>query len=64
MEEKRGAQGPVIINPIEKGGHIIGYPSAKCLQARELYLLGLAQKGMGISGAKMLATDVLTEEGV
>jgi hypothetical protein len=29
-----------------------------------LYLLELAQKGMGISGAKMSATDVLTEEDV
>ncbi len=29
-----------------------------------MYLLELAQKGMGISGAKMLAMDVLTEEDV
>jgi hypothetical protein len=42
----------------------MGYPSAECQRAGELYLLELAQKGMGISGAKMLATDVLTEEDV
>ncbi len=59
--KKKGAQGPVIINPIKKGGYRTGYPSPGCRRARELYLLELAQKEMGIAGAKMLATDVLTE---
>jgi hypothetical protein len=58
--KKEGAAGPVIINPIKKGEHTIGYPSAKCLRSAELYLLERAQKGMKISGAKMLAMDVVT----
>jgi hypothetical protein len=62
--KKEGAVGPVIINPIKKGEHVIGYPSAECLRSAELYLLERAQKGMKISGAKMLATDVVTEEDV
>jgi hypothetical protein len=62
--KKGGAQGPVIINPIEKGGYRIMYTSPECRRAGELYLLELAQKGMGIAGPKMLATDVLTEEDV
>jgi hypothetical protein len=60
--KKTGAQGPVIINPIEEGRHRIDYPMVECLRAGELYLQELAQKGMGISNAKMLATDMLTEE--
>jgi hypothetical protein len=35
----------------------VGYPSIKCQRAGELYLLELAQKGMQISRARMLATD-------
>jgi hypothetical protein len=62
--KKTGAWGPVIINPIEDGTQKIGYPSAECRQAGELYLLELAQKGMGISGARMLVTIVVTEEDV
>ncbi len=60
--KKTGAKGPVIINPTEDGRQKIGYQSAECWRAGELYLLELAQKGMGISGAKMLATNVVTEE--
>jgi hypothetical protein len=37
--KKEGAARPVIINPIKKGGHTIGYPSAECLRSAELYLL-------------------------
>jgi hypothetical protein len=62
--KKMGAQGPVIINPTEDRTQRIGYPSAECRWAGKLYLLELAQKGMGISGAKMLATNVVTEEDV
>jgi hypothetical protein len=57
-----GAQGPVIINPIKDGARKVRYPLAECRRAGELYLLELAQKGMGISGAKMLATNIVTEE--
>jgi hypothetical protein len=46
--KKTGAQGPVIINPIKDGMWRVGYPSAECRRAGELYLLKLAQKGMGI----------------
>ncbi len=59
-----GDRGPVIINPIKKRGQKMGYPSAECQRAGELYLLELAQIGMGISGEKMLATDVLSEEDI
>jgi hypothetical protein len=62
--KKTGAQGHVIINPIEDRMQRIGYPSAEFRRAGELYLLELAQKGMGISAAKMLATNVVTEEDV
>ncbi len=62
--KKEGAVGPVIINPIKKGEHVIGYPSAECLRSAELYLLEQAQKGMKISGAKMLPMDVVTEEDI
>jgi hypothetical protein len=62
--KKEGAAGPVIIDPIKKGEHKIGYPSAECLRSAELYLLERAQKGMKISGAKMLAMDVVTEEDI
>jgi hypothetical protein len=62
--KKRGAAGPVLINPIKKGGRAIGYPSAECLRSAELYLLEQAQKGMKIPGAKMLAMDVATEEDI
>jgi hypothetical protein len=62
--KKKGAEGPVMINPIKMGAHIIGYPSAKCLRSAELYLLERAQKGMKISGAEMLAMDVVTEEDI
>jgi hypothetical protein len=62
--KKTGAQGPIIINPTQGGTRKIGYPSAECRRAGELYLLELAQKEMGISWAKMLATNVATEEDV
>jgi hypothetical protein len=62
--KKKGAAGPVMINPIKAGAHIVGYPLAECLKSAELYLLERAQKGMKISGAKMLAMDVVTEEDV
>ncbi len=62
--KKRGAAGPVMINPIRTSDHTIGYPSAECLRSAELYLLEQAQKGMKISGAKMLAMDVVTEEDI
>jgi hypothetical protein len=62
--KKTGARGPVIINPIEDGVQRIRFPSAECQRAGELYLLGLAQRGMGISGAMMLATNVVIEEDV
>jgi hypothetical protein len=37
--KKKGAAGPVIINPTGKGAHLIGYPSLECLRSPELYLL-------------------------
>jgi hypothetical protein len=40
--KKTGAQGPSSSTLSKKGGHKIGYPSAECLRAGELYLLGLA----------------------
>jgi hypothetical protein len=57
-----GAQGPIIINPTKDGARRVGYPLVECRRAGELYLLEVAQKGMGISGAKMLATNIVTEE--
>ncbi len=42
----------------------MGYPSIECRRAGELYLLELVQKGMKISGERLLATDVVTEEDV
>jgi hypothetical protein len=62
--KKEGAAGPVMINPVKKGKYTISYPSAECLRSAELYLLERAQKGMKISGAKMLAMDVVTEEDI
>jgi hypothetical protein len=62
--KKKGAVGPVMINPVKTGAHTIGYPSAECLRSAELYLLERAQKGMKISGAKMLAIDVVTEKDI
>jgi hypothetical protein len=62
--KKTGARGPVIIKPTEDGGQKIGYPSTECRRAGKLYLLELAQKGMGISRPKMLATNIVTEEDV
>jgi hypothetical protein len=59
--KKKGMARPVMINPIKAGAHVVGYPSAECLRSAELYLLEQAQKGMKISGAKMLAMDVVTE---
>ncbi len=40
----------------------MGYPLIEWRRAGELYLLELAQKGMNVARAKMLAADVLTEE--
>ncbi len=62
--KKEGAAGPVIINSTKESTHVIGYPSLECLRSAELYLLEQAQKGMRISGAKMLAMDVVTEEDI
>ncbi len=62
--KKKGAVGPVIINPTGKGIHTIRCPLLECLRLAELYLLEQAQKGMKISGAKMLAMDVVSEENV
>jgi hypothetical protein len=39
----------------------VGYPSIEC-QRREDVPAGIAQKGMKVAGAKMLAADILTEE--
>jgi hypothetical protein len=60
--KKKGAVEPVIINSNGKGQRWLGYPSLECQRAAELYLLERAQKGMNVSGARMLATDVATEE--
>lgn len=57
-------QRPVIINATGKGKDRVGFPSKECCHAAKLFLLKLAQKGMGIKGAKMLATRILTEEDV
>jgi hypothetical protein len=62
--KKQGAAGPVLINSTQKGGRVIGYPSAECLRSAELFLLERAQKGMKIPGAKMLAMDTVTEEDI
>ncbi len=40
----------------------MGYPSVKYQRTGEMYLLELAQKGMKVAGAKMLAADMLMEE--
>jgi hypothetical protein len=61
---KTGAGGPVIINSSEGDPRKVGYPSIECKRADELYMLELAQRGMQISGVRMLATDVVTEEDV
>jgi hypothetical protein len=45
---KKGAAGPVLINPTRIRGREIGYPSAECLRSAELFLLDHAQKGMKI----------------
>jgi hypothetical protein len=62
--KKTGAEGPVIINSVEGELRKVGYPSLEYRQAGELYLLESAQKGIKISGANMLATDVVTGEDV
>ncbi len=62
--KKKDVEGPVIINSTKKSAHVIGYPSLECLRSAELYLLEQAQRGMKISGAKMLAMDVVTEEDI
>jgi hypothetical protein len=49
----------VIINVAGEGEKQKGNPSRECCLAAELYLLELAQKGMVIKGAKMLATCIL-----
>ncbi len=61
---KTGAGGPVIINSVRQNPRKPGYPSLECRRAGELCLLERAQKGMKILGARMLATDVVTEEDV
>ncbi len=50
----------MIVNEITKGG----VPIKGCLRATELYPLKLAQKGIAIKGAKMLASCVLMEEDI
>jgi hypothetical protein len=62
--KKKGALGPVMINPVKMDAHTIGYLSAESLRSAELYLLERSQKEMKISGAKMLAMDVVTEEDI
>jgi hypothetical protein len=62
--KKKGATGPVLINPTQKGGRVIGCPSVEWLRSAELFLLERAQKGMKIPGAKMMATDTITEEDI
>ncbi len=54
-------RGPSLLTLLRTGGRRsdIRQPS---VGAGELYLLKLAQKGMGISRAKMLATNVVTKE--
>ncbi len=37
--KKKGAAGPVIINPNGKCAHMIGYPSLECRRSAKLYLL-------------------------
>jgi hypothetical protein len=64
VEKEKGAVGPVMIDPNRKGIHMIGYPSIEYLRSAELNLLERAQKGMRISGVKMLAMDVVMEEDV
>ncbi len=61
---KKGAGGPVVINWNGGGQRKLGYPSLECRRAAGLYLLERAQKGMKISGARMLAMDVAIEEDV
>jgi hypothetical protein len=60
--KKKGAHGPVLIDPTEVGQCRAGYQSIKCRRAGELYLLEMAQKGMKVAKVKMLAADVQTEE--
>jgi hypothetical protein len=62
VEEKKGAHGPVLIDPTEVGQCRVGYQSIKCRRAGELYLLEMAQKGMKVAEVKMLVADVQTEE--
>ncbi len=62
--KKEGSQGPVLINSVSSERQRKGYPSSECRQAREMYLLELAQKRMQVAGAKMLAADGLIKEGV
>ncbi len=63
-EKEEGGWGPVVINSNGEGQCKLGYPSLKCRRAAALYLLEWAQKGMKIYGARMLATDVVTEEDI
>ncbi len=62
--KKTWAGGPGIINSVRGDSHKPGYLLLEYQRAWELYLLEWAQKGMKISGARMLATDVVTEEDV
>ncbi len=62
--KKAGAQGAVLINMTGKGGSRVGLPSRECCHAGKMYLLELAQKGMKVKGAMMLATCMLTEKDI
>ncbi len=59
--KKKGAQGPVLLNPIEGTMCKVGYPSIEC-QRREDVLAGIAQKGVKVAGAKILAAGILMVE--
>jgi hypothetical protein len=61
-KKKKAAHGPVFINSTGVGRFRMGYPLIEWRRAGELYLPELAQKGMNVARAKMLAADVLTEE--
>jgi hypothetical protein len=61
---KTGTEGPVVINSSGEGQLRLRYSSLKFRRVAELYLLEQGQKGMKISGAMMLALDVVTEEDV
>jgi hypothetical protein len=64
VEKEEGGGGPVVINSNGEGQRKLGYLSLECQRAAELYLLERAQKGMKVSGTRMLAMDVVTEEDV